>query len=73
MNNNRIAFKYASSQGGGINPPHTGLIPDVLPEAQKSVWVKNLRLKSLVFSVCAITITILTSLSGWNHGVCHQE
>ncbi|ADV43024.1 hypothetical protein [Bacteroides helcogenes] len=42
MNKNRTAFKYASSQEGGINPPCTGLIPDVLSEVQKSVWVKNL-------------------------------
>lgn len=41
MNVDDPASKNANTQGGGIEPPCTGLIPDVLPEVQKPITAEN--------------------------------
>ena len=43
MNVDDPASKNANTQGGGIEPPCTGLIPDVLPEVQEPVLAENLQ------------------------------
>lgn len=41
MNVDEPASKNANTQGGGIEPPCTGLTPDVLPEVQKPITAEN--------------------------------
>lgn len=41
MNIDDSAYKYANTQGGGIEPPCTGLTPDALPEVQKPITAEN--------------------------------
>lgn len=41
MNIDDSASKYANTQGGGIEPPCTGLTPDALPEVQKPITAEN--------------------------------
>ena len=41
MNVDYPASKNANTQGGGIEPPCTGLTPDVLPEVQKPITAEN--------------------------------